>query len=359
MKLALTTVTLLSLCPSFSAFVLEPSVGGRTLFAASRKQHSSALYAIGALAKKAKQTVLRKYVEDGVEDNVMEKYNILKEKKDQIDLSTLAAGPLQLTLTRRKGTITVIAEYKRKNDQCEHGYINDIYDPEILSPTFREFGASAIAVMADERMGGCSYDDLKAFCVEQSRASQEVPGPVKVINNDLVIDELQLAQTAACGAHAVVFTMSVVGEEELPDLLKAAAALDLESIVSVGTVEEGQKAIDLGARMLLVNAEGVDAKVEIVKVMNVPEDRPVCMIANIIAKRDKSLQEIEEAWAVRDKGFNAAWIGDALYKTGLETEHPGAIIKSMKSKSSLKWATPKATSGRGEGAREYLGDIMM
>ena len=323
--------------------------------------YSSRLHAIGALAKKAKQAELRKYVEAGVEDAVMEKYNVMKKNLvETMKEGQTIPGPLQQELTKRKGTITVIAEYKRKNDQVENGFIKEIYDPEILSPTFREFGASAIAVMADERMGGCTYHDLAAFCEEQRRARTEVPGPVMVINNDLIVDELQLARSAACGARAAVLTLSVVGEKELPGLLRSAAALELESIVAVGSKEEAQTAIDLGARMLLVNADGADAKVEIIQGLSIPEGAQVCMIANIIAKRDRSLQEIEETWAVRDKGFNCAWIGDALYKSGvLETEHPGAIIKAMKSKSSLKWASPKASSGRGEGAREYLGDLLM
>jgi indole-3-glycerol phosphate synthase len=70
--------------------------------------------------------------------------------------------------------------------------------------------------------------------------------------------------------------------------------------------------------------------------------------------------EVEEAWTCRDKGFKSAWISDALYKSGnSEVEHPGAIIKSMASKSSVRWASPVAKSGRGEGAIEYLGNILM
>ena len=78
------------------------------------------------------------------------------------------------------------------------------------------------------------------------------------------------------------------------------------------------------------------------------------------ARDDKEFQEIEEAWICRDKGFNCVWVNDVLYKGGNDAqEHPGAIISSMKAKSSVKWASPKARSGKGEGAREYLGDIMM
>jgi indole-3-glycerol phosphate synthase len=104
----------------------------------------------------------------------------------------------------------------------------------------------------------------------------------------------------------------------------------------------------------------VDDKVAVIDGLTIPDGQQVCTIANILTRNDKALQEIEEAWAVRDKGFNCVWVGEALYKSSSDLEEdPSAIIMSMKSKSSLKWASPKARSGRGEGAREYLGDILM
>jgi len=327
----------------------------------STKSSSTSLQAIGAFVKKAKEESLREYIAGGVEDEVMEEYKKIQAalKDESIDLTKSPMGPLQQDLTRRKGTITVIAEYKRK--LADSGYVKEIFEPSILSREFREFGASGIAVMADERMGGCTYDDLKEFVEDQRRSRNDVPGPVRVINNDLVIDELQVARTAAYGASAVVVTFDMVGEEGLVTLLKASRAVDVEAIVAISNTEDAQKAIDLGARMLsVVNVDGVEAKTAVISDLVIPEGETVTMIANIIHRSDKGLEEVEEAWACRDKGFNCAWISDGLYKAGnSDVEHPGAIIKSMKSKSSLKWASPVAKSGRGEGAREYLGDIMM
>lgn len=320
------------------------------------KQISSSLHALGVLARKAKEADVRKYCEAGVEDAVMEEY---KKIKAAGELEQKEPGPLQTALTRRKGTITIIAEYKRKVENG--GFIDEMFDPEILSPSFREHGASGIAVMADERMGGCTYGDLARFAEEQRRAKNEVPGPVMVINNDLVVDEVQIAQTAVAGANAVVFALDVIGEEKVLEFLKAAQALDLEAVVSVSSKESAQKAIDLGARMIMVaNVEGIDEKADCIDDLHVPDGQQVTTIAMIDAYLDKGLQEIEEAWACRDKGFNAVWVADALYKSGMDpTEHPGAIIKAMSQKSSLRWASPKASAGKGEGAREYLGDIMM
>ena len=54
------------------------------------------------------------------------------------------------------------------------------------------------------------------------------------------------------------------------------------------------------------------------------------------------------------------WVSDCLFKGGAdETEHAGAVIKAMVAKTSLAFGSVKTKSGRGEGAREYLGDILM
>lgn len=315
---------------------------------------TTSLNAIGALAKKAKQADLKQYVADGIEDSVMAVYKKMKSKMNDndIDLNQIAAenpagGPLQQALTKRRGTITVIAEFKRKNSECENGYINtDIFAPELLSPIFREYGASAAAVMADSRMGGCDYKDLAVVIEEQRRANSEVPGPIPVINNDLIVDELQVARSAAMGCAAVVVHLAICGAADTAVLLKAAHAAGIEAIVAVSSIEEAQTAVDMGARMLsIIHVEGADAKTKVLQQLKLPQDeRKICIIANILARNNKQLQEIEEAWTLRDRGFNAVWVGEALYKGGASfSEHPGAVIRSMKSKSSVKWASPKGT----------------
>ena len=270
------------------------------------------------------------------------------------------AGPLQTALTRRKGTITIIAEYKRKFDE-NAGFITEILDPDILSSTFREGGAAAVAVMADDRTGGCSYEDLKIVAKEQESNRGNVPGPLPIISSDLIIDELQVALSSLSGASAVLISFGVVGEERLKDLLNDCKAAGMESIVSVLNKEECEAAVAAGARMICASGmEGVDNKFAVFEGVTAPNDEPICKIAAVLARDNKLLEEVEEVWMLRDKGFQAVWVSDALYKAGNDPlEHPGAIISSMKAKSSVKYASARVKTGKGEGAREYLGDIMM
>mmetsp|Transcript_3617 Transcript_3617/g.7906 ORF Transcript_3617/g.7906 Transcript_3617/m.7906 type:complete len:400 (+) Transcript_3617:334-1533(+) len=343
---------------------------------------TTALFAVSSLVRKAKEAELRKNLkENGISDDVMESYKVIQEalnkKKDgDEDEAPKEMGALQQSLTRRKGTITVIAEYKRKIADGANGYINvngsadqetarlAANSPDLLSGEFREFGAAGIAVLADERMGGCDYADIAAFVEEQRRASNEVPGPVPVINSDVIVDEVQIAQSAAIGAKAVILDFELLsGVEDVTKLALAARSVGLEVIVAVRTKEEAQAAIDAvgGSFMIsVVGTSGVEEKVAVIHGLEIADDVTITTIANILHRSDQGLAEVEEAWSCRDKGFNCAWVSDALYKAGnSQSEHPGAIIRSMAAKSSVRWASPVAKSGRGEGAKEYLGDILM
>jgi len=321
---------------------------------------STSLDAIGVFVRKAKEADVRRYCEKGPTASVLALLQQIKDARhDEDDLRKHDVGELQSLLTKRRGTITVIAEYKRKLEGS--GFLTEVPSPETLSPVFREFGAAAVAVLADERMGGCSYDDVVAILEEQRGATGDVPGPLPVISSDLVVDEIQIAQAADAGVKAVTTTYGVVGAEKVRQFVKDARALGLEVFVNVGSAEEAQGAVDAGASIISVaGLDGADSKCAVIKPLSVPEGRHVCTVANILAKNNKALEEVEEAWLCRDKGFNCVWVSDALYKSGNDpVEHPGAIIQSMKAKSSVKYASPKARSGKGEGAREYLGDIMM
>jgi indole-3-glycerol phosphate synthase len=324
---------------------------------------TTSLNAIGVLARKAKENEIRQYVEGGIPDSVMEKVVEMKKNLESVpsiaDRDATEPGPVQEGLTKRKGTISIIAEYK-KTFVVKSGFADDMFDPEVMSPVFREFGARAVAVLADERMGGCTYDDLEKISKEQASAKGDMPGPCPVISSDLIVDELQIAMSAASGAEAVLITYDVA-KDKTGFFIDCAKAVGLEAVVGVSTKEEAQIAIDAGARMIsITGVDDVDDKVACIADLEIPKGAQVLTIAVILANDNKALEEVEEAWVCRDKGFNAVWVSDCLYKSGNDpSEHAGAIIRGMAAKSSVKWASAKAMGGKGEGAREYLGDIMM
>lgn len=202
----------------------------------------------------------------------------------------------------------------------------------------------------------------------------------------------------------------------LVELIQAARALDLEVIVTVTDAHQAQTAIDLGVSIISVmapftntvvavqngdnenvdstmievpvsvpvptsttkqpplrtNNTFVDAQIACIENLQYPEyNTNVCFLAHIPVKSDNTQwNEIEDVWYIRDTHmFQGIYVNDVLYKgqvasttfTGSNDsmEHPGSIIKAMISKSSKLWGVVTTKSGRGEGAREYLGDILM
>jgi indole-3-glycerol phosphate synthase len=123
---------------------------------------------------------------------------------------------------------------------------------------------------------------------------------------------------------------------------------------------------------LRTNNTFVDAQIACIENIQYPDyNQNVCFLAQIPVKSDNTQwNEIEDVWYLRDTHmFQGIYVSDVLYKgqvasttfTGSNDrmEHPGSIIKAMISKSSKVWGVVTTKSGRGEGAREYLGDIMM
>lgn len=352
------------LCLSFgpaSGFVVSPLTPPWTTPRRNVASHDvstrdgTALHAIGVLARKAKEMDVRKYIEAGLPDDVTAHMSTISSSN--ASSSEASPGPLQQSLTRRKGTIAILAEYTRKVDA---NFISGVPPPEILSETFRDGGAAAVAVACDPRTSGCDYEDVVAVVEEQASAQGEVPGPLVVVAADLVVDVVQVARAKAAGAGAVLVSVEVAGEEGTKEIVKAAKALGMEAVVGVANEEEAKKAVEAAdAKILLITGkDGVEDKQAVMEA--VPNREDVCVVANVLARENKALEEVEEVWVLRDMGFNAVWVSDTLYKSGNDpVEHPSAIIRSMCAKSSVKYASARAKSGRGEGAKEYLGDIMM
>lgn len=109
--------------------------------------------------------------------------------------------------------------------------------------------------------------------------------------------------------------------------------------------------------MLAISGVSVEHAVKLGQLW--PEDR--LKIAFVSTYDDRALQEAEDCWVLRDAGFNAVWASEVLYKFGMEDgEHFISVIKAMKSKGSVKYARASgAFTGKGEGAKEYLGYLEM
>jgi indole-3-glycerol phosphate synthase len=132
--------------------------------------------------------------------------------------------------------VRLIAEMKRASPSA--GLLTDDYDPEALASLYTEGGAAAISVLTDVDFFQGALDHLSAA----SRAAT-----VPILRKDFVIDERQVHEARAAGAHSVLLIAA------LARFLSEARALAMEPLVEVHDEAELERALEAGARVVGIN----------------------------------------------------------------------------------------------------------
>jgi indole-3-glycerol phosphate synthase len=136
--------------------------------------------------------------------------------------------------------IAVIAEIKRASPTA--GPLNLDLNAARLAKAYAEGGAAAISVLTEPDHFQGSLEDLEA-----GRA----PG-LPVLRKDFILDELQVLESRAVEADAVLLIVKAVGDE-LPGLVAATETLGMDPLVEVHDEVELERAVDAGATLIGVN----------------------------------------------------------------------------------------------------------
>eukprot|EP00635_Sarcinochrysidales_sp_CCMP3193_P012024 CAMPEP_0118903354 /NCGR_PEP_ID=MMETSP1166-20130328/8257_1 /TAXON_ID=1104430 /ORGANISM="Chrysoreinhardia sp, Strain CCMP3193" /LENGTH=372 /DNA_ID=CAMNT_0006842581 /DNA_START=6 /DNA_END=1124 /DNA_ORIENTATION=+ len=360
---------LLLLAPLASPFVVAPKGGSRV---------PSSLCAIGVLARKAKEAAAKRRREEVLSSEGDSAIAEVLRKAEEGTLKREAPREIFEKLKQTKA-LQVITEYQKTSTSSalRAAKVEDYEIPplSIVSAECRRAGAAAFAL--NMGTGGCLEEDVRSAVQEQSTARGDYPGPLPVIWNDVVVDEIQLAEAVASEAGAVTLHLDALGLSKLAALLeKARRIYGLETFVSVAKeddlIDRLRPVLDLGGPQILLltgfTKEDVDLAAGVVRDSSSSD---VAIVVKVDAEDNQGLDEAELAWQLRDAGVDAVWVGDVLFKFGsfagsgsLYASNPSSItsvVKAMRSKASAAFARASGASfsGKGEGAKEYLGDLLM
>ena len=144
-------------------------------------------------------------------------------------------------IRRTAGRNAIIAELKFSSPS--RGRIRPHAPPELAGRDLEAGGCCALSVLTEPHFFGGSVDDLARV-----RRAVEVP----VLRKDFIIDPLQLEETRALGADAVLLIAAILGER-LPGFVAGAQALGLEPLVEVRTGREAETALTTGTELIGVN----------------------------------------------------------------------------------------------------------
>lgn len=139
--------------------------------------------------------------------------------------------------------VKIIAEVKRASPS--RGHLAEIPDPALQARLYEQGGASAISVLTEGRRFKGSLADLEAV-----KADVSLP----VLRKDFIATEYQVLEARASGADLVLLIVAALDQGVLARLHALTIELGMTPLVETHSADEVDRATDIGARLVGVNA---------------------------------------------------------------------------------------------------------
>lgn len=139
--------------------------------------------------------------------------------------------------------VKIIAEVKRASPS--RGSLAAIPDPALQASLYETGGASAISVLTEQRRFSGSLADLEAV-----KARVGLP----VLRKDFIATEYQVVEARAAGADLVLLIVAALDQPTLHRLHALVLELGMTPLVEAHSADEVDRAAELGARLVGVNA---------------------------------------------------------------------------------------------------------
>ena len=241
---------------------------------------------------------IRKYWAEADRKNLTDKYEqMLKSSWERRSLSEALRGDERLSF---------VFEIKRKSPSL--GEMNTGINPTQWAKLYEKHHATAVSVLTEKKHFAGSLDDL----VDVSEAI-ELP----VLRKDFIVDKLQLTETLAYRADAVLLIVRLLGEKT-GEYVEACRALRIEPLVEIHNEEELAMALDSDTEIIGINNRDLDT-------LEIDLDTTARLLPKIpggnLIVSESGISSAKEVDMMRVLGVDAVLIGSALSRAeSLETK---------------------------------------
>ncbi|HWH26109.1 MAG TPA: indole-3-glycerol phosphate synthase TrpC [Pseudolysinimonas sp.] len=196
--------------------------------------------------------------------------------------------------------VKIIAEVKRSSPS--RGNLAEIRDPAALAVSYQTGGASAISVLTEARKFGGSLADL-----EQVRSAVDIP----VLRKDFIAEPYQVFEARAAGADLVLLIVAALDQRLLAELHTLIGALGMTALVETHSADEVERALDVGAAVVGVNARNLSTFELDRDLFGSLADR---IPSGVIRIAESAVLEPADVTHYRSAGADVVLIGEALVR---------------------------------------------
>ena len=202
----------------------------------------------------------------------------------------------------------IIAEFKRRSPS--KGWIKEDGRADEIPLSYEKNGAAAISILTDRDYFGGSDDFI--------RAARKSGVTVPILYKNFVVDELQLAAAALCGASAVLLIAACLTKDDCRHLLNKAHELGLEVLLEMHSETELEYA-ELQPDLCGINNRHLGSFVTDVETsFRLAELLP----RDAVKVSESGISDPRTVKALKEAGFNGFLIGENFMKT----EAPGLAL---------------------------------
>jgi indole-3-glycerol phosphate synthase len=215
-----------------------------------------------------------------------------------------------LQALRRHGPGAVIAEYKRASPS--RGVINAAWTPQQAAQGYAFAGATALSVLTEE----VYFQGSLEFLSMMTR-----PG-LPLLRKDFLLHPLQVRQTAATPASALLLIARMLTFSELETMLVACRTAGLEAVVEVFDADDLAKAQTAGSAVIQVNNRNLDT---LATDLQISQELIKHKAKDEVWICASGLHTAEDMRRMRDRGYDGLLIGSRL----MQEPDPGAALAGL------------------------------
>jgi indole-3-glycerol phosphate synthase len=215
-------------------------------------------------------------------------------------------------LRRADGRVALIGELKRRSPS--KGDLAPDLDPGPTAKAYEAGGAAALSVLTDLHYFGGTVADLQA-----AHDATTLP----CLRKDFTIDEVQVYESRAIGADAILLIVAALPDDgHLADLHALARELDLDVLVEAHDARELERAHAAGAQVVGINSRDLTTFAED---LGVATDLSALVPPAVVAVAESAIRTADDASRVAAAGFDAILVGEAL----VLADDPTALVRAM------------------------------